>query len=121
MRKIKVFVVSLLAALAVLLCFAGCGEKGIYRIEAYEIPSIGITKEVEANMSYVELKKDGVAEVSIDLGVIGKKVGTGTWEKTDEKNRYILTLDEVEYPIMIVDEEMIIEMDFANIVLEKED
>ena len=99
MRKIKMFFVSLLAMMLALFCFASCGEVGKYNVVSFVVSNTETT--LTDNTSYVELKKDNVADVSITVEIpfIGEKTlaGEGTWEKGEEKNTYVITISGIEY------------------------
>ena len=117
MRKIKTIVVSMLAVLMALFCLVGCGTTGKYVATAYKVGSI--TTTLTESTSYVELKGDNVAVVSIDMK-LGKIEGEGTWAKGEEKNTVVITVSGIPYTVTIDGNTMTLDMGFAgSIILEK--
>ena len=117
MKKLKLFLVSMLAMLTVLMCFAGCGMKGVYRVESYEVA--GFSKEVEESASYIEFKSGNVATLSINVGSLTFE-GDGTWSKGEEKDTYVIDFKGAKYPVKIIDGDMIVDFLVGKIVLEKD-
>lgn len=117
MRKFKTFLVSLLAVLTVLVCFVGCGPMGTYRVEAYEIA--GFSKEVEESASYIEFKSGKVVTLSLNVAGVLTLEGDGTWSKGEEKGTYIIDFKGVQYPVKMVDGDMVVDFGVAKIILDK--
>lgn len=117
MRKIKVFVVSVLTVLLAMFCLAGCGETGKYALTSCKVASAEIN--ISENDSYVELKSENVAVVSIDLAV-GKLEGEGTWKKGAEKGAVVITLDGVDYNMTVADGNLTFEIFRAVLTFTKE-
>ncbi len=118
MKKFRLFLVSMLAMITVLFCFAGCGVKGVWRAESYEIA--GFTKEVEGeSASYIEFKGDDVVTLSISLGTL-KFEGDGTWSKGEEKDTYVIDFKGAKYTVKMVDGDMIVDFLIGKIVLDKD-
>lgn len=124
MKKLKVFLVSLLAMLTVLFCFTGCGVKGVYQVEGYELPG-GWSKEVEESTSYIEIKDDNVVEMDIAIGSVFSIKQTGIWVELDEENKYEIRVPQGEgsitYGVTLIDEEMVVDFQICKIILEKQD
>lgn len=118
MKKVKVLLVGLLTMVMCLFCFVGCGEKGVYKVTEYKVGPASV--EVTDSESYIELKGDNVATMSIDVAKVVTLEGEGTWAKGEEKNSYIVTIENVEYPVTIVDGEMTVEILGTKLVLVKE-
>ncbi len=117
MKKIKVFLVSLLTIVLAMFCLAGCGKTGKYVATAYKIGST--TTDLTDSTSYVELKGDNVAVVSIDLKIT-KIEGEGTWKEGEEKNTVVITVSNVPYPVTIDGNTMTLDLGIAgSIILEK--
>ena len=119
MKKIKMLLVGLLTVLMSLYCLTGCYllQVGTYKAVSYKAGPVSI--EVgEDNESYVELKYNKEAYVSIDL-VVTKMEGTGTWEAGEEKNEVIITIDEVKYPVTIEGNTMTVEILGTEVILER--
>jgi hypothetical protein len=117
MKKLKVFLVSVLAMLVVLICFVGCGVKGVWRVESYEIG--GFSKEVEESSSYIEFKGDNAVTLSISVGTL-KFEGDGTWSKGEEKDTYVIDFNGAKYIVKMVDDDMIVDFKVGKIVLDKD-
>ncbi|MBQ8685962.1 MAG: hypothetical protein IJ514_07310 [Clostridia bacterium] len=118
MKRLKVFLVSVLAVLTMLLGFVGCGAKGVYRLESYEVA--GFTKTVEDSASYIELKSKDEVYVSIAIGDYITLEGDGTWTELEEDNKYQLEVKGVKYNVTIIDGEMIVDFLVVKAVLEKD-
>ncbi len=103
MRKLKVFVVSLLASLAVLLCFAGCfgGVEGVYKVTDYRVGNMSFDV-AESSSSYIEIKEENVVvmDISIGNGVLNIEQ-TGTW----------VELEDGKYQIQVKEDNMTISYD----------
>lgn len=93
MKKVKLMLVSLLTVIISLFCLVGCGVAGKYNVASYK--SSSVTIEIQNNESYVELKNDNTAVLSVDVASIFKLEGEGTWAKED--NKVVITVDGVEY------------------------
>ena len=117
MSKIKMAIVSMLVVLTALFCLVGCGQTGKYVATAYKMG--GLTLDLTDSTSYVELKGDDVAVVSIDLG-LGKLDGTGTWTKGEEKNTVVVTVEGVEYTATVEDGKMTMEIFGTSLIFTKE-
>ena len=99
MKKLKNLLVVLLAMIMCTFCLVACGEKGKYEAVSYTVA--GFTKEVaEDDASYIELKKDNVAVVSIKVTDTLKWDGEGTWEK-GEDGVITITVGVVKYNVTI--------------------
>ena len=108
----------MLAMLTVLMCFAGCGMKGVYRVSSYEVG--GFTREVEESASYIEFKKDNVVTLSIDVGGVLKFEGDGAYAEGEEKDTYVIDFKGAKYTVKMVDDDMIIDFTIGKIVFEKD-
>ena len=96
MKKIKLWLASLLTVLLCAVCFSGCGAmQGEYKLSSWKLPLIGTEITIDkASESYltVNLEDDGVVTVSGQLAYNGTTYldittpQTGTWEKGEEKN-----------------------------------
>ena len=117
MKKIKILLVSILTLMLSLFCFTGCGEKGKYEIKEYVTGSITKTAD-DDNDSFIELKKDDVAVVSIDL-VVFELEGEGTWKKGDEKNEIVLSVSGIDYTVVKDGKTLTMDVGVAKIVFEK--
>ena len=117
MRKIKMAIVSMLVVLTALFCLVGCGQTGKYVATAYKAG--GLTLDLTDSTSYVELKGDDEAVVSIDL-VVGKLEGTGTWTKGEEKNTVVVTVEGVEYTATVEDGKMTMNIFGTSLIFTKE-
>lgn len=117
MKKCKLFLITVLTVILSLFCFAGCFEQGKYEIE--EIVTGNTVKEVDNNLSYIELKKGNVAVVSIDLALL-KVEGEGTWKKGDEKNQIIISIKGIDYTVVKESDTLTLDAGLAKLVFEKE-
>ena len=117
MRKMKTIVVSMLAALMALFCLVGCGTTGKYVATAYKAGNA--TLDLTNSTSYVELKSDDVAVVSIDL-MLGKLEGTGTWTKGEEKNTVVVTVGGIKYIATVEGGKMTMEIFGTSLIFTKE-
>ena len=121
MKKLKVFLVSVLAIITVLFAFVGCGLlglKGVYRVESYEIA--GFSKEVEESASYIEFKSGNVVTLSLNVANVLTLQGDGTFSKGEEKDTYVIDFKGVKYPVKVVDGDIIVDFSVAKIVLDKD-
>ena len=116
MRKIKMAIVSMLAAFMALFCLVGCGTTGKYVATSYKAGSV--TMDLTNSDSYVELKGGDEAVVSIDLGV-GKLEGTGTWTKGEEENTYVITIESIPYTVKIEGGQMTMDIFGTSLIFEK--
>lgn len=121
MKKVKIWLAAVLTAVLCLFCLAGCGKTGVYKVKAYKTTLLGVTNtmEVSDSESFIELKSDDTAKMSIDI-VIGKIEGEGTWKEGEEKNTYVITISNVEYTATIDGSEMTVELFGSKVILEKE-
>ena len=117
MKKVKTFLVTMLAMLTMLVCFVGCGPTGTYRVEGYEVA--GFTKEVEESASYIQFKSGNVVTLSLNVAGILTLEGDGTWSKGEEKGTYIIDFKGIKYPVKMVDGDMIVDFTVAKIILDK--
>lgn len=122
MKKVKVWLAAALTVILSLFCLAGCGKTGVYKVTAYKTKILGVTStvEVEDSESFVELKNDDTAKMSIDIAKIVTLEGEGTWKEGEEKNSYVITISDVDYNATIEDGVMTIDLKVASVVLEKE-
>ena len=122
MKKVKVWLAAALTVLLSLFCLAGCGKTGVYKVTAYKTTVLGVTStiEVEDSESFVELKNDDTAKMSIDIAKIVTLEGEGTWKEGEEKNSYVITISDIDYNATIEDGVMTIDLKVASVVLEKE-
>ena len=120
MKKVKMFLVSLLTAILCLFCLASCGERGVYRLTGYD-PIGDDYRDIDsdATASYIELQRKDVAVVSIDLAGIATIEGTGTWTEVS-KNKYKISVDGLSYEVTIQDDTMILDVKIGKIILEKD-
>ena len=119
MKKVKIFLVSLLTAILCLFCLASCGERGVYKVTAYEVGASTVDVDSDATASYIELQRKDVAVVSLDIAGIATIEGTGTWTEVS-KNKYKISVDGLSYDVTIHDDEMIFDFKVAKIILEKD-
>ncbi len=120
MKKVKIFLVSLLTAILCLFCFVSCGERGVYRLTGYD-PIIGndINIDSDSTASYIELQRKDVAVVSLNLAGIATIEGSGTWTEVS-KNKYKISVDGLSYDVTIQDDTMILDVKVGKIILEKD-
>ncbi len=120
MKKFRTILVTALAMLMVLFCFASCGKTGKYVATSYTVA--GFNKKVEEtdNPSYVELKGENVAVVSINLTSTLKWSGEGTWEEVEGKeNTVAITVGVITCEAVIDGSTMTLDMVVGTITLEK--
>ena len=120
MKKVKIWLLTLLTVVMALFGLSACGETGVYKVTEYKVGMGSIDVDEDFTDSYIELKSGNKLVVSIDIANVATLEGTGTWEKGEEKNSYILNIEGIEYPVKIVDEEMVITIAVVQIVLEKD-
>lgn len=90
MKKVKLYLVSLLTIVMALFCFVGCGPIGKYTATAYKMGSMSI--DINNSNSYIELKIDKTAEIHIEISALNMSIDdSGTWEKGDDKEVVIKT------------------------------
>lgn len=80
--------------------FSGFMGPGRYNLTSYEISNISMPT---SQKSYIRLK--GGYEAKVYIRETGRPIinGTGTWEKGEDKDTYILKLDREEYTLTIED------------------
>ena len=103
MKKLKVFLVSLLAMLTVLFCFAGCfgGVEGVYKVTDYRVSNMSFDV-AESSTSYIEIKEDNAVVMNISIGNDLLTIEeTGTW----------VELEDGSYQIQVVEGDMTISYD----------
>lgn len=114
MKKVNVFLVSLLTLMLSLFCMSGCFKTGTYTATEYKLGSLSY--EVDESGNTIELKGDDVAVVSLDLG--GVKIDNeGTWKKVD--GEYVLTVGGVEYDMEFDGKEMSVDFKIVTIIFSK--
>ena len=88
MKKVRVFLATILTFMLCLFCFAGCGVEGTYKFESMTVKAGPVTTTVNAGEEYmgkvmsadsmtIELKKDGVAVIG------GEEAIECKWEEKD--------------------------------------
>ena len=119
MKKVKLMFVSLLTVIISLLCLVGCGTAGKYEAVSYKIGPASIAIENQENPSFVELKGDNTAVVSIDLanGVL-ELDGTGTWEEKEDK-KIVITIEGVPFNATVDGNTLTVQLLAGSVVLEK--
>ena len=99
MKKVKLYLVSLLTILMALFSFVGCGPVGKYTATSYKTNSISVA--IEDNNSYIELKLDKTAVIHIDVAsFITINDSNATWEKGEGKEVKITT-GNITYTAMV--------------------
>ena len=117
MKKLKVFLVSLLTVVMAMFCLGACGQQGKYEAVSYKL--LGATVDISGDdASYVELKSKNEAVVSITIASMTWE-GTGTWEKGEEKNTVVITIDGVSHNATVEDGKMTLDMGVGSIIFEK--
>ena len=124
MKKIKTIFVSLLAMLMVMVCFTSCFKTGKYEATALKVCST--TTELEDNASFVELKMDNTAVVSINVKMnllittIDETIaGEGTWKDGEDEGTIVITIDDTNYTATIDGNTMILKFLVFDLILEK--
>lgn len=88
MKKMRIFLATILTFMLCLFCFVGCGVEGTYKFESMTIKAGLVTTTVQAGEEYmgqvmdadsmtIELKKDGVAVIG------GEEAMECKWEEKD--------------------------------------
>ena len=117
MKKVKVFLVSLLTVALAMFSLASCVQPGKYEAESYKLGSL--TMEIsDDNASYVELKWNKDAVVSIQVASMTWE-GTGTWKSGEDKNTIVITINDTEHTATVDGDELILDMGVGSIVFEK--
>lgn len=119
MKKFKTILVSALAMLMVVFCFASCFKTGKYVATAYTIA--GLEKQIEATEtpSYVELKGENVASVFINVASFSWS-GEGTWKEVEGKeNTVAITVGVITYEAVIEGGTMTLDMIIGSLILQK--
>jgi len=127
MKKLKVFLVSLLAMLTVLFCFASCGMSGTYKATAFDPVALeAIDIESEETASYIKFASGKSVEISIniDLPLVDpiEIKGNGTWaEDAETKGKYVVTLESgAKFNFTKVDGDIHLDVGFGVLILEKD-
>ena len=122
MKKIKTMLLLALAMLMTLMLFASCSvlQAGKYQAKSYKIAGLSLDLQDDAEPSYIELKMNGEAVVSISVAGITWE-GTGTWTADDEgKDKTIdITVEGVTWEAQIDGSVMTLDVTVGSIVLEK--
>lgn len=112
MRKLKVCLVSLLAMLTVLFCFAGCfgNVAGVYKVTDYMVANAAYIDVPANNSSYIKITDDDKVEMELSLPVVTLET-TGTWAEGEEKDTYIIeTEDGSSYKAYFKNSALIVEV-----------
>lgn len=138
MKKIVVFLMTVVVAVACVCCFAACTPNfdGVYKFESMTVNGMTIRAgetymffELSEDLFVLEIKKDGtcsmkVSNFSVDENATETMV-SGTW-KTDEtdKNKIVVTAgvdgeEPGEQVFVFEDGKLIMENDGAKFVLKK--
>lgn len=115
MKKVKLFLVSLLTVILSLFCLVGC-TTGKYKAVSYKIGPASVDITDEDNESYVELKGDNTAIVHVKVATISVD-GTGTWEEKDDK--ISITIEGVTYSATEKDGVLTVNFLIGSVVLKK--
>lgn len=119
MKKVKLMFVSLLTVIISLFCLVGCGTAGKYEAISYKVGPASIAISNQENPSYVELKSDKTAVVSIDLANGLLKVdGTGTWEEKEDK-KIVITIEGVAFNATVDGDTLTVQLVAGSVVLQK--
>ena len=124
MKKVKVFLVGILTLVLSLFCLVGCFKTGVYKATAIKTTILGATTTTELepgeDSSYIELKSDNVAVVSINLSIT-KIETTGTWTEGEDGKVMIETESGVDYTVTIDGSTMTLDLgSIGQIIFEKE-
>ena len=118
MKKLNVMLVGLLTLVLSLVCFSGCFlHQGKYKAVSYKLGSATFDASTE---SYIELKADDVAVISLDFEYFTLEDTEATWTAGEESNEYVLTTDIGEMTFVIDGSTMTLETTLGTITLEKE-
>ena len=118
MKKISIVLATVLAFVLSLVCLSGCFlYQGKYTASAIVIGNT--TTELEDSESFVELKGDDVAVVSINILSVVTLEGEGTWKKSEEEDSYVLTVGGINYDFTIEGGKMTIDFAIAKLILER--
>ena len=114
MKKLKVFLVSLLAMITALFCFAGCfgGVEGVYKVTDYRVGNMSFDV-AESSTSYIEIKEDNVVVMDISVGNALTIEETGALVEKEEKGEYEIQVKEenvtTSYKATLEDNVLIVE------------
>ena len=126
MKKIKVFLVSMLSVLTMLVCFVGCGPMGTYKATAFDpiaLEAIDIESEETASYIKFESGKKVVISINVDLPLVDpiEIKGNGTWAETETKDKYEVTLEnDAKFYFTKVDGDIHLDVGFGVLILEKD-
>ncbi len=115
MKKVKLFLVSLLTVILSLFCLVGC-TAGKYKAVSYNLGFVSFDITDEDNESYVELKGDKTAIVHVKVDVISVD-GTGTWEEKDDE--ISITIEGITYNATEKDGVLTVNFLVGSVVLKK--
>ena len=120
MKKLKVFLVSLLAMLTVLFCFSGCfgGVAGVYKVTDYRVGGMHFDAPAN-NPSYIEIKDDNTVEIDVSVGSVLSLKETGTWVETEEKDKYRIETEYDAYEAYFKNGALVVEFDYVTVIAEK--
>lgn len=122
MKKIRTMLVVVFATIMMLVAFASCAilQAGKYQATSYKFGPLSVDIKNEETPSYVQLKMNGDAEVSISVAGF-TWAGTGTWAKDDEgKDKTVdVTVEGVTWEAVIDGSTMTLNVGLGSIVLEK--
>lgn len=119
MKKVKIWLLTLLTVVMALFGLSACGETGVYKVSEYKVGIVSFDVDEDATDSYIELKSGNEVVLNISVERVSLE-GTGTWEKGEEKNSYVLNVEGEKYPVTIDDGEMVITILGVQIILEKD-
>lgn len=122
MKKFRTMLVVVFATMMMLVAFASCAilQAGKYQATSYKFGALSVDIKSEENPSYVELKINGDAEVSISVAGFTWE-GTGTWAKDDEgkENTVDVTVEGVTWEATIDGSTMSLNVGLGSIILQK--
>ena len=100
MKKMKIWIVSILTVILSLFCLASCGETGKWAVTKYKAGPVSIDAD---SGSYIEMNFDKTIKIVIDIAGVSIE-REGTWEKSkEEENTYILTFENTQEKLTIED------------------
>lgn len=118
MKKMKALLVGILTIMLSLCCFASCAlfKAGKYEATSYKLGALSVDVSAD-DASYIELKMDKTAKVSIKIASVTID-GEGTWEENDD-GTITLEIEGVKYSAKVEDGELVLSLVAGTIVFKK--
>lgn len=118
MKKMQALLVGILTIVLSVCCFASCAlfKAGKYEAVSYNFGAIAVDVSSD-DASYVELKMDNTASMSIKISSVTIE-GEGTWKENDD-GTITLTIEGKDYSATVEGGELVLSLLVGTITFKK--